>query len=230
MKKKSYDFAEEKKPSLPTLKAFDSKAAVKTLELMFTKEIEKMKVVADKFVVKDQATVDIAIDMMNQTKKIGNSVEKEKKVIKEKYLAFNKAVDSMVRAIKNPLDLIKAVLAEKVKPVALALKLAEEKRLKKAAEERARIEKANLAKAVKVPTVPVAPTKVASGTFKSHEGSATVKVVKKWTIMDMKAVPRKYKYTAIDQDLLDKDVQDGVVVPGLQITDDIDLKTRVNKS
>jgi hypothetical protein len=230
MKKKTYDFAEEKKPSLPALKAFDSKAAVKTLELLFTKEIEKMKVVADKFMVKDQETVDIAIDMMNQTKKMSNRVEKEKKVIKAKYLAFNTAVDSMVRAIKNPLDAIKAVLAEKVKPIALALKLAEDKRLRKAAEEKARIEKANQAKAVKVPVVPIAPTTVASGTFKTAEGSATVKVFKKWTIVDMAAVPRKYKYWAVDQDALDRDVQNGVVVPGLQVTDDIDLKTRVNKS
>ena len=230
MKKKSYDFAEEKKPSIRAIKAFDASGAVKSLELMFTREIEQMDKVAKKFVVKDQATVDIAIDMMNQTKKMGNRVEKEKKVIKAKYLAFNKAVDSMVRAIKDPLDLIKGILAEKVKPIALALKLAEEKRLRKAEEERARIEKANQAKAVKVPVVPVAPTKVASGTFKAAEGSATVKVIKKWTIMDMKAVPKKYKYTAIDQDALDCDVQAGVIVPGLQITDDIDLKTRVNKS
>jgi len=230
MKKKSYDFAtKEKKPSTPAIKAFDSSAAVKTLELMFVKEIEKMAKIADSFTVKDVATMDQAIDMINQSKKLENAVEKEKKVIKAPYLGFNKEVDGMVRSIKKPLGDIRNVLSEKVKPVALALKLAEEKRLRDAVAERARLEKANSKKAVKAPMAPVVPTTSASGTFKAAEGSATVKVIKKWTIVDLKEVPRKYKYWAVDQDALDRDVQNDIVIPGVRVTEDINLTTRVKR-
>jgi hypothetical protein len=229
MKKKSYDFAEAK-PTPKTIGSFNAEGAVGILQKKFSAEIEKMMKKAKAFVVKDQNTLDQAIDMINQAKKLENGVEKEKKIIKKPYLAFNKEIDGMVRSIKNPLTEIRSILSEKAKPTALALKLAEEKRLKKAEEERARIEKANQAKAVKVPVVPVAPSKAATGTFNSNEGSATVKTFKKWSVVDMAKVPRKYKYTVVDEDMVNRDVQAGVAVPGLSITDDIDLKTRVNKS
>ena len=210
----------------------NSAVAVKSLESAFSNEITKMKKKAEVFAVVDQQTMNTAIEMTNQAKKLINAIEKEKNALKRPALDYTQPIDAMVRNLKKPIAEIQAILNEKIKPVALEIQRAEQKRLQKEAKERARIEAANANKVVKTPVMapPVAPTKAAAGTFKTNAGSVTVKTFKKWTVVDIQAVPRKYKYWAIDEDFLNRDVQNGVKVPGLKIEDDIDLKTRVSKS
>jgi hypothetical protein len=204
---------------------------------MFEDEISKMRKKAEAFEVTDHKTVDTAIEMINQVKKLINRVEKERKRIKAPYLKFTKGLDGMSKNVKAPANEIIDILAAKVKPVAEAIQAAEDKRLREEREAKIEAErKADEKRAagqvvLEVPGVPVlAPEKeIAAGKFKTAEGSAQIEYFYTWSVIDFGKVPNKYKKTIIDEDKLDADIQSGVEVAGVRAVKDSKLQTRVSK-
>ncbi len=223
---KNYDFA---KTDPPAIKKFDAESAVYYMETLFSAETEEMKKIADSFVVNDLKSMNQAIEMINQAKKLWNAVDKERKIIKDPYLVFTKKLDGISNNIKDPLVEIQGILNEKVKPVALAIKRKDEEDRAKEAAARLKIEEANKGKAVKTVVPPKAASTHGDGLFKTAEGSAQLNTFFKWDVIDFKAVPKKYKKTIIDEAKLDADIQAGAKVAGVNSYEDVALKTRVNK-
>jgi hypothetical protein len=221
-----YGFIEDTGVSIAS---FDGKAAVKHMELSFKKEIDKMIKMAEAFEVKDEATMNQAIEMINQSKKYVKRVDKERLRIKDPYTKFGKELDGISNRIKDPLKEIPRILELKVKPIALAIRDAKEKERKQAEALRRKTEAANAKRIKQVPVPPPAPAKADGGTFKTVEGSAKLNTVIRWTVKSFAKVPDEYKVTTIDERKLDAAIQSGAKVPGVYSYEDIELKTRASK-
>lgn len=230
---KNYDFVDEK-PATKIIN-FKPESAIQFLKEMFESEVSKMRKKAEAFQVTDHKTMDTAIEMINQAKKLINRVEKERKRIKAPYLKFTKGLDGMAKNVKEPITEIIDILDVKIKPIAIMIKEAEERRLAREREARlaaeAEAEKKRAAGQVvlDVPTAPTVPEReIAEGKFTTGEGSAKLEFYMDWNVVDFDAVPRKYKKLIIDEDKLDADIQAGVEVPGVRATRESKLKTRVS--
>jgi uncharacterized glyoxalase superfamily protein PhnB len=233
---KNYDFVEKKKNGDVKIVNFNAESAIAYIKEMFSGEVTKMRKKAEAFVVTDQATMNTAIEMTNQAKKLVNKIEKERKRIKAPYLKFTKALDGMSKNLKDPIAEITAILNEKIKPMAEKIQRAEEERLRKerearlAAEAEADRKRAAGEVVIDVPEVPTVPDdSAAEGRFQTAEGSAKIEYFYTWDVVDFDAVPRKYKKWIIDEDKLDADIQAGIEVKGVHSQKDSKLSTRVKR-
>jgi len=236
--KKNYDFFDTKdakssglsvKPKLPVVKKFDHQSACAYMTQLFGAQITKMKKAAEKFTVRDEKSMRRAIEMINQAKKLANAVKKEKDQIKRPYLDFTQPLDKMARSVNAPLDEVMTILNIKIKPVALAIKRENEAKIREA--EAARLKQLEIDRkksvAIQPMPAPIPMSPASTGVFNTKEGSATVNTVKTWTVVDFAAVPRKYKRTVLAEDVIEDAVQNGIDIPGVKVSEDIDLKTRV---
>lgn len=207
----------------PKIVKFDAQSAVDHMAALFGNQIKKMKKKAEDFVVKDESTIAQASEMATQAKKMIKVVDDKRVEIKAPYLKFTKALDTMARNIKKPLDEIQKLLEGKIGPVALAI---EEEKAKAARKAAAEAEKKAKTEVFETPTIQ-APSAMQDGKVQAKHGSVSVEKVRKWDLVDFKKVPAAYKVTELNYPKINEAVLNGANIPGLRIYEDSQVKTRL---
>lgn len=135
---------EEKETMLPVKRdPFDIKPLTDLFE-RFVAEIDKMEAAAVAHSVSDQPSCNKANTMTNQAKKLTQTIEKQRKEIKEPYLKITSAIDSFASGLRKRLFLIQTEINIKLLPYMQKLeherKEEERKAAAKAREEQERLE------------------------------------------------------------------------------------------
>ena len=183
-------------------------------------QIEEMASQAQAHKVTDDVTLRAAVEMGNQAKTLGKSIDLARKSILEEPEKYVKAVRSLAKSFTDNLGFVEANLKEKIGRYQYQRQMEERKRqeeARKAAEElQARLDaeakKANV-EPVKVaaPVVPAAPR-----VTRTEAGSAHIRTKWEGAVVDPSKVPREYCEPS--QRLINEAVKAGVrEIPGVVV-------------
>ena len=194
-------------------------------------ELKKMKVVSDALVVKDEASLELAVSLAGQAKLLFKKIEGERKVIIEKPYKFFKAINSLCKKWTPKLTDIENSLKRKIGTYKYQQDLDRNKKEKAQADAREELQKTIDKQAedagVDAPQIPaMAPIPKVDTVARSDDGSsAFIKQPWVYEITDEEAIPREY--CVPNPTKIKEAIKAGIrEIPGVKIFQDVQTTIR----
>jgi len=204
--------------------------------LPYKATLEEMKAKATAAIVTNEDTARLAVEMASQAKRLSKQIEDQRKAVIKEPQEYVKGINTLAKSFTEPLDGIELTLKAKINAWQREQEKIRQERERKAREEaaalqkrledEAKVEQARLnaeAKAKGVEAQKVEPIQVPEVIIpqpktitRTEEGSASIRKVWTWKLLDFAKLPDEYK--KIDEVKLNQAVKAGMrEIAGVEI-------------